>query len=169
MFELTSIFEISISFITALLGLSYPLFIDKISGIDKIYKNLKISKIFEDEILYKIFNVLIIVCIVELFIFPFVINAENSQTLGIIFLIIQTVCVFALTMDMTQLYFLIMVYNAPEKLSRRIILLPNSPKRLEELEIMIECTAANPMYRDVYSKCMEEFTNEIMAYQEKQL
>lgn len=169
MLDFTNIFEISISIVTAMMGLSYPLFLDKVNGIDSIYKNLKFSKKFEKEFLYKSFNILLILCLVELFLFPFIIIEINNYKYEMLIITVQTICVLALTMNMHQVYILLMIYNAPEKLMKRIKASPDSPQRLDELEIMLEFASTDFMYRDIASECLDEITKAITNFQNEEM
>lgn len=73
------LFELCIAMVTALLGLAYPLFIDKINQMSDKYKTRRISEKFKNETAYCCFNILIVVCIVELFVFPIIIIAYDTD------------------------------------------------------------------------------------------
>lgn len=169
MLGIANVFEISISIVTAMMGLAYPLFLDKVNGIDTLYKNLKYSKKFEKEFLYRSFNIMLVCCLVELFLFPFIIMLMNSRQCEIAILTLQTICVFVLAMNMQQVYTLLMVYNAPEKLTQRIIASPDTPLRLEELEIMLEFASTDLMYRDIARQCIVEITHTITYFQNEEI
>lgn len=66
--SLLQIYELAISMVTALLGLAYPLFIDKINSIAKNYKSRQLSERFRGEFVYRAFNQLLVLCIMEMFV-----------------------------------------------------------------------------------------------------
>ena len=51
------LFELSIAMVTALLGLAYPLFIDKVNQMTDKYKTRRISEKFKNETAYWSFNI----------------------------------------------------------------------------------------------------------------
>jgi hypothetical protein len=54
------LFELCIAMVTALLGLAYLLFIDKINQMSDKYKTRRISEKLKNEIAYCCFNILIV-------------------------------------------------------------------------------------------------------------
>lgn len=98
------LFELCIAMVTALLGLAYPLFIDKINQMSDKYKTRRISEKFKNETAYCCFNILIVVCIVELFVFPIIIIAYDTDYCNQLLITIQGICVFTLSVG---LYFII--------------------------------------------------------------
>lgn len=169
MIDFKNILEISISVITALLGLAYPMFVEKVDGIERLYKSRQMSDKFKREFSYWIFNKLLVLCIFELFVFPFIIMNQRSISLEMILLTVQTISVLILAMNMTQIYILLIVYNAPEKLSQRIIISPRSELRLSELTTMAIFASHDPLYSDVYEKCMNEIRSSIYNFQQNEL
>ena len=105
------LFELSIAMVTALLGLAYPLFIDKVNQMTDKYKTRRISEKFKNETAYCCFNILIVVCIMELFVFPIIIIAYNTDFCNQLLITIQGVCVFTLSIIMVRLYHLSSTYK----------------------------------------------------------
>lgn len=97
------LFELCIAMVTALLGLAYPLFIDKINQMSDKYKTRRISEKFKNETAYCCFNILIVVCIVELFVFPIIIIAYDTDYCNQLLITIQGICVFTLSIIMVRL------------------------------------------------------------------
>ena len=100
------LFELCIAMVTALLGLAYPLFIDKINQMSDKYKTRRISEKFKNETAYCCFNILIVVCIVELFVFPIIIIAYDTDYCNQLLITIQGICVFTLSIIMVRLIIL---------------------------------------------------------------
>lgn len=163
------IFELSISMVTALLGLAYPLFIDKINGIASMYKSRRMSERFRNEFPYRLFNSFLFVSVLELFVFPFLIYAVQSTRLVFILLVLQGMTVFILSLSMIQLYDLLMTYCNPESLCRRIRMALQPQRRIEDLMIIMEFAATDAMYRDLYATCLEELYRHIMEFQQNEL
>lgn len=163
------IFELSISMVTALLGLAYPLFIDKINGIATMYRSRRMSARFRSEPAYKVFNFLLFICILELFIFPFVIHALQSKQWEIILLIIQGITVFILSLSMILLYDLMMTYCNPDSLCKKIRTSMRPQRRFEDLKILMEYAATDTRYRELFATCQEELFRHIMEFQQEEL
>ena len=164
-----TIFELSISMVTALLGLAYPLFIDKINGIAAMYKSRRMSARFRSEPAYMVFNSFIFVAVIELFVFPFIIYALQSKQWEMILLVVQGVTVFILSLSMIQLYDLLMTYCNPESLCNRIRMASHPQRRIEDLMIIMEFAATDSMYNDLYATCQEEMFRHIMEFQQHEL
>ncbi len=163
------IFELSISMVTALLGLAYPLFIDKINGIASMYKSRRISQRFRKELPYIMFNFFLTISVLELFLFPILIYAIKSPRVDFILLWIQGITVFILSLSMVHLYDMLMTYCNPESLCNRIRVSINPQQRIEDLMIIMEFAATDAMYRDLYSTCFEELCRHIMEFQQNEL
>lgn len=163
------IFELCIAMMTALLGLAYPLFIERISNIDGRYKSRRISQKFKCEYSYVFFNTLIVICIILLFTVPFIIAALNSNVWNQILITIQGLFVFVLSMTMVRLYHLILTYNDPEQLFNRIRANETEEERFEDLQILAELAASDETLVDLYNSCMEELAIHVFSFQQNEL
>ena len=167
--SLVVIYELCISMLTALLGLAYPLFCERISNIDEKYKSRRISNKFKREHSYVCFNILIIVSICFLFIVPFVLIALNKNVWTDILLTVQGILAFILSMCMIRLYFLILDYNDPERLFDKIRTNKNEQEKIEDLQVMAEFTATDEIYIDLFYRCMQELMKSVDTYQKNNL
>ncbi|MBQ6200860.1 MAG: hypothetical protein IJK50_05455 [Prevotella sp.] len=165
----SAILELCISMVTALLGLAYPLFVDKINGIATMYKSKRMSARFRSDPAYIVFNIFLFVSILELFVFPFVIYAIHSKQIEMILLIVQGITVFILSLCMVLLYDLMMTYCNPESLCQKIRASLNPQRRIEDLSILMEFAAKDIVYRDLYATCQEELFRHIMEFQQQEL
>lgn len=163
------LFELGIAMVTALLGLAYPLFIDKVNQMTDKYKTRRISEKFKNEIAYCCFNILIVVCIVELFVFPIIIIAYNTEYCNQLLITIQGACVFILSIIMVRLYHLIQTYNDPFRFFNRIRINETSENLIADLQILIQYASNNEAERDLYNDAMEEFMTQILNFQQEQL
>lgn len=163
------IFELCISLLTALLGLAYPLFIDKINNMTEKYNTRYISKRFRCETSYCLFNVLIVVCIIELFAFPVIINAFNTEEVNLSLISIQGICVFILSIVMVRLYHLIMTYIDPFKFFNRIRANDTQEELFKDLQILIQYASKNKFNIDLFNDVMNELTTLLVQFQEKEL
>lgn len=163
------LFELSISMVTALLGLAYPLFIDKVRSIATNYKSRRMSERFRGEPAYKIFNVFLFVSIIELFVFPFLIHALQSKQCEMTLLVIQGITVFILSLSMIWLYDILMTYCNPDSLCRWIRASSHPQRRIEDLTILMEFAATDTMYRELFATCQEELFYHIMEFQQQEL
>lgn len=163
------IFELCIAMVTALLGLAYPLFVDKINQMTDKYKTRRISKKFRSETAYRCFNVLIIICVVELFLFPLIITAYNSEYCNRLLISIQGICVFILSIVMIRLYHLLMTYNDPFRFFNRIRANERDENLIADLQILIQYASISDNTEDLYNDAMQELTMLIFNFQEEQL
>lgn len=166
---ISQIYSLTISMVTALLGLAYPLFIDKISGIADKYMSRRLSERFRNEIVYIIFNPLLIACIIEMFISPFLISTIQNSTFEIVFLSVQALSVFILSMLMVMLYDLLMTYNDPVRLFELIRVAEDPVKRLEDMRDLALFAATDEQYRILYDRCLHEIFRQILEFQEQEL
>lgn len=162
------LFELSIAMVTALLGLAYPLFIDKVNQMTDKYKTRRISEKIKNETAYCCFNILIVVCIMELFVFPIII-AYNTDYCNQLLITIQGVCVFALSIIMVRLYHLIQTYNDPFRFFNRIRINETSEELIADLQILIQYASNNETESDLYNDTMEELMTQILNFQQEQL
>ena len=163
------IFELCISMVTALLGLSYPLFIDKIDKMTERYNTRYISEKFTNEPTYLFFNVLIIVCIIEMFTFPVIINAYQTECVNQLLITVQAICVFALSIAMFKLFHLLMIYTNPFRFFKRIRLKDKDEELLKDLQILIQYASKDKANIDLFNDAMVELMKQIVAYQETKL
>lgn len=163
------IFELCISMITALLGLSYPLFIDKIDNMTEKYNTRYISEKFTNETSYCLFNTLMIVCIVEMFTFPVIIHAYQTEEINLLLITIQAICVFTLSIVMFKLFHLLMVYTNPFRFFRRIRLKDKDEELFKDLQVLIQYASKNKSNQDVFNDTMSELIKQTVAYQETEL
>lgn len=166
--SLLQIFEVAISMVTALLGLAYPLFIDKINAIAKEYKSQQLSERFRNESSYAIFNLLLIFCIVEVFVFPFVIGALHSSVWETVLFTIQGISVFVLSMSMVSLYFLLLTYNDPIRLFERIRAGEDEKKRVTEIGVLMKYAATDEEHLQLYNLCVSELSSLLLEYKQKE-
>ena len=162
------IYELAISMVTALLGLAYPLFIDKINAIAKEYKSRRLSERFRKESFYFIFNPLLILCIVEMFVIPFVLSALQSSFWELLLLTIQGVSVFVLSMCMVILYDLLLIYNDPERLFERIRSSEDKRQKLTDIIELMKYTATDEEQLMLYSRCVTEFSRLVHEFQQNE-
>jgi hypothetical protein len=154
--------------VTALLGLAYPLFIDKINAIAKEYKSRRLSERFKKEHFYIVFNPLLILCIVEMFIIPFVLTAIQNEVWEILLLTIQGVSVFILSMCMVALYDLLLTYNDAELLFDRVRNSEGDEQKLTDIEELMRYAATDEEKRMLYYRCVEELSRLICEFQKKE-
>lgn len=165
-----STYELCISVVTALLGLAYPVFVDHINGIADKYQSREVSLKFQSEWSYKIFNRLMVVCIVELFLFPVLIYAFNTAYANHLIVSIQYLCVFVLAMTMVRLYQLMMIYYDPHLFLNMVRDFPDAQERLKFIRIIAEAGASEGRtYAKVYNDAMQSLAEEIMNYQDQVL
>ena len=163
------LFELCIAMVTALLGLAYPLFIDKVNQMSDKYKTRRISEKFKNETAYCCFNILIVVCIVELFVFPIIIIAYDTDYCNQLLITIQGICVFTLSIIMVRLYHLIQTYNDPFRFFNRIRINETGENLIADLQILIQYASNNEAEKDLYNDAMQELMTQILNYQQKQL
>ena len=162
------IFELSISMVTALLGLAYPLFLDKINSIASTYKSRRLSERFRKEFVYRFFNFLLVSCIVEMFIIPFLLNEMISQYWETIILSFQGISVFVLSMCMVVLYDLLLTYNDPMRLFQRIRVSVDNIKKFDDLVDLMKYTATDEEQLNLYYQCLEEFDRMMLEFQNRE-
>lgn len=166
---LFQIYELAISMVTALLGLAYPLFIDKINAIAKDYKSRRLSERFRREFVYAVFNPLLGLCIVEMFVIPFVLSALQSDFWDIVLLTIQGVSVFVLSMCMVVLYHLLLTYNDPVRLFERIRVGQDDRQKLTDVTELMKYVASDEEQTELFNRCMSEFYRLIMEFQQTEI
>ena len=167
--SLLQIYELAISMATALLGLAYPLFLDKIDSIAKEYKSRQLSERFKCELVYIVFNVLLIFCIVEMFVIPFVLVALQSDLWNIVLLTIQGITVFALSMCMVSLFHLLLTYNDPERLFERVRVSQNNSQKVTDIVEIMKYAATDEEQTSLYNRCVAEFDNLLMEFQKDEI
>ena len=163
------IFELCISMLTALLGLAYPLFIDKINKMTEKYNTRHISERFKHETSYIIFSVLIVVCIIELFVFPVIINVFETGRVNLSLITVQGICVFTLSIVMVRLYHLIMTYADPFRFFNRVRANDTQEELFRDLQILIQCASKDKTNVDLYNDVMNELIMQIVQFQETEL
>ena len=159
------IYELAISMVTALLGLAYPLFIDKINSIASEYKSRRLSERFKYEPVYVVFNLLLLICIVEMFVIPFVLSAAQNNRLEIALLTIQGISVFVLSMCMVVLYDLLLIYNDSVRLFERIRGMEDKKQELADIVELMKYAAVDEERLDLFSQCVVEFGRLMMEFQ----
>lgn len=165
----SKIFELCISMLTALLGLAYPLFIDKINKMTEKYNTRHISEKFRRETSYRIFSVLIVISIIELFVFPVIINAFETECVNLSLITVQGICVFALSIVMVRLYHLIMTYADPFRFFNRIRANDTKEELFRDLQILIQCASKDKANVDLYNDVMNELITQLVQFQETEL
>lgn len=167
--SLLQIYELAISMATALLGLAYPLFLDKIDLIAKEYKSRRLSERFKCELVYIVFDILLIFCIVEMFVIPFVLTALQSDIWNVVLLTIQGITVFVLAMCMVLLYHLLLAYNDPERLFERIRVSQDNVQKVTDIVEIMKYAATDEEQTLLYNRCVAEFDNLIMEFQKAEI
>lgn len=155
--------------VTALLGLAYPIFIDKLNQMTDKYKTRRISEKFRNEMAYRYFNILIVICIVELFVFPIIIIAYNTNYCNQLLITIQGICVFTLSIIMVRLYHLLQTYNDPFRFFNRIRINETRENLIADLQILIQYASNNETESDLYNDAMQELMTQILNFQQEQL
>lgn len=155
--------------VTALLGLAYPLFIDKINAISKDYKSRRLSERFRGEIVYRFFSLWLIVCIVEMFVIPFVLNALQSSFWEIVLLTSQGISVFVLSMCMVILYDLLLTYNDPVRLFERIRASVDDENKFYDIVDLMKYAATDVEQSQLFSRCVSEFDRLMMDFQQTEI
>ena len=163
------LFELCISMVTALLGLSYPLFINKIDKMTEKYNTRYISEKFTDEFSYRFFSILIIVCVIEMFTFPVIINAYQTEYVNQLLITVQSICVFVLSISMFKLFHILMVYTNPFRFFKRIRLKDKDEELFKDLQILIQYASKNKANIDLFNDAMAELMKQIVTYQETKL
>lgn len=167
--SLLQIYELAISMATALLGLAYPLFLDKIDLIAKEYKSRRLSERFKCELVYIVFDILLIFCIVEMFVIPFLLTALQSDIWNVVLLTIQGITVFVLAMCMVLLYHLLLAYNDPERLFERIRVSQDNVQKVTDIVEIMKYAATDEEQTLLYNRCVAEFDNLIMEFQKAEI
>lgn len=167
--SLLQIYELAISMVTALLGLAYPLFLDKIDSIAKEYKSRRLSERFKGELVYIAFDILLIICIVEMFVIPYVLVALQSDFWNVVLLTIQGITVFVLAMCMVLLYHLLLTYNDPERLFERIRVNQNNMQKVTDIVEIMKYAATDEEQTSLYNRCVAEFDNLLMEFQKEEI
>ena len=163
------IYELAISMVTALLGLAYPLFLDKIDSIAKEYKSRRLSERFKCELVYIVFDAMLIFCIVEMFIIPFVLTVLQSDIWNVVLLTIQGITVFVLAMCMVLLYHLLLAYNDPERLFERIRVSQDNVQKLTDIVEIMKYAATNEEQLPLFNRCVTEFDSLLMEFQNNEM
>ena len=163
------IFELCISMLTALLGMAYPLFIDKINKMTEKYNTRHISEKFRRETSYRIFSVLIVICIIELFVFPVIINAFETECVNLSLITVQGICVFTLSIVMVRLYHLIMTYADPFRLFDRSKANDTEEELFEDLQILIQYASKNEANLDLFQESIKELVKLVVKFQKIRL
>ncbi len=167
--SLFQIYELAISMVTALLGLAYPLFIDKINAIAKDYKSRRLSERFRGEFVYAVFNPLLGLCIVEMFVIPFVLSALQSTLWDTVLLTIQGVSVFVLSMCMVVLYNLLQTYNDPVRLFERIRVDQDDRQKLTDVTELMKYSASDEEQTQLFNRSVTEFYRLLMEFQQTEI
>ena len=169
MMTLLQIYELAISMVTALLGLAYPMFIDKISSITEKYKSRQLSERFKKEFAYQLFNLLLIICIVGMFTLPFVLSVLQNRMWEITLLAIQGISVFVLSMCMVVLFHLLLTYNDPERLFERICISDDKKQKIIYLRDLIKYAASDEELTPLFNRCMNEFFQIMLEFQRTEI
>lgn len=157
------------SMVTALLGMAYPLFIDKINSIARTYKSRRLSDRFRGEFAYNVFNILLIVCITEMFVIPFVVTATQNSVWEIVLLIIQGVSVFILSMSMIVLYDILLTYNNPIRLFQRMRTTADNERRFLDIRELMLYAATDEEQTQLFESCMDELNRHLFDLQQSGL
>lgn len=163
------VYQLSLSMVTALLGLSYPLLIDKVNAISDKYESRSLSKMFQRETAYKLFHALLCFSILEIFLIPYLVLQMGERISSLVFLTIQVVTVFALAASMVVLYYLIMTYYDARKLLLHIKQLRYSSRKLMCLQDLMVYASQNERDEDVFNECISEIWGIILEYQQEKL
>ena len=163
------IYEFGMSMVTALLGMAYPLFIDKINSIARTYKSRRLSDRFRGEFAYNVFNILLIVCITEMFVIPFVVTATQNSVWEIVLLIIQGVSVFILSMSMIALYDILLTYNNPIRLFQRMRTTADNERRFLDIRELMLYAATDEEQTQLFESCMDELNRQLYDLQQSGL
>lgn len=155
------IYELGMSMVTALLGMAYPLFIDKINSIARTYKSRRLSDRFRGEFAYNVFNILLIVCITEMFVIPFVVTATQDSAWEMVLLIIQGVSVFILSMSMIALYDILLTYNDPIRLFQRMRTTVDNERRFLDIRELMLYAATDEEQTQLFESCMHELNRHL--------
>ena len=155
--------------VTALLGMAYPLFIDKINSIARTYKSRRLSDRFRGEFAYNVFNILLIVCITEMFFIPFVVTATQNSVWEIVLLIIQGLSVFILSMSMIVLYDILLTYNNPIRLFQRMRTTADNERRFLDIRELMLYAATDEEQTQLFESCMDELNRHLFDLQQSGL
>ena len=163
------IYELSISMVTALLGIAYPLFIDKIYGISERYKSRRLSERFQHEFSYQIFNRLLIACIIEMFIIPYIVLSIQNPIVEMWLITIHTISVFILAMCMIVLYDVIMIYNNPIRLFNYIRIAVNPRNRFLDIIDLALYAATDEEQIRLFEMCLNAISQHIIEFQQQEI
>lgn len=121
MFDFTTeTFSSLISIFSAVIGLSYPVLLQSIQRIDEQYQSVRLSRRFQKETIFKIFQIILLVNIIISLLAPYIIYI--TQTTSTIYIIsLQTVLVAALLMTSFHLFTIIRIYYHPFSLLERLV------------------------------------------------
>jgi len=155
--------------VTALLGLSYPLFVEHINKMTDKYKTRHISDKFRSETAYRCFNVLIVVCVVELFLFPLVILVCHTEYCNQLLVCIQGICVFTLSMVVIRLYHLLMTYSDPFRFFNRIRANETDEHLIEDLQVLIQYASSSDDMDGLYHDAIRELMRLMLDFQQERL
>lgn len=163
------IYQLSLSMVTALLGLAYPLLIDKVNAISDKYESRSLSRMFQGEATYVLFHILICISILEIFVFPYLELWLAGRIQSVFFLTIQTITVFALVASMVVLYYLIMTYYDARKLLLHIKQLRYSRNKLSYLHDLMLYASRSERDEDIFNECIYEIGRVLMEFQQERL
>lgn len=105
----------------------------------------------------------------ELFVFPIIIIAYDTDYCNQLLITIQGICVFTLSIIMVRLYHLIQTYNDPFRFFNRIRINETSENLIADLQILIQYASNNEAEMDLYNDAMQELMTQILNFQEEQL
>ncbi len=163
------IYEVSVALVTTILGLAYPIFVDKINGIADKYNSIRILEMFKREKTYRYYNFLIIVCIIEMFVFPILMTSYHTPNIIQWLITIQGICVFTLCIVIIRLCHLLMTYNEPFNLLERTKVNEPLESELECLEVLILYGSRNETNSRLYEEAVEELMRCFFKFQEEKL
>lgn len=163
------LFELCISMVTALISLAYPLSIGQIDKMREKYKSRYVTQKFKKESLFIFFNILIVICIVELFIFPVIIKAFDTEYINLMLISIQGICVFMLSINTLRLLYLIIIYSDPFLYFNRTRVNETGKDLFDNLLILIQYASKNKTNADLFNDSMREFIRMIVEFQQGQL
>ncbi len=117
----TTTFSALITFVSAIVAIGYPLFLEHIRLIDERYNSEQLTAHFKRESAFRTYQALLIVSLVLSFIMPFLLNLFNESIWAVLCVVIHTILVLTTIILLLYLFDLMQVYYDPMQLSNRMI------------------------------------------------
>ena len=110
-----------------------------------------------------------VICIVELFTFPFIISYTKDPILETYFISIQSISVFILAMCMVCMYDRTLTYLDPMRLIDYIRTTESPRNQFEDIMEILENASEDTLNTELYNICVSELIQHIMNFQQQEI